>query len=439
MHMHRVLLGAFWLALVASVLPGCDSGKGVTDPAIQHATLRFVNLIPNAGGPLNVSVDGNTLVSGLGFEQVTQYQLIDSGLRLIQVSVAGGASNIVSNSFVFVGTLNYTMVVYGTAAEPTTFLVADTIVDPGAGNWNLRVINAAGSGASVDLYVTVPGADINTAAPSVAGVSVGAASAVVTLPAGNVQIRVTTTGTKDVIYDSTPQSISERASMEAVVYTRTSSKLVGVTLLNLDNTGTSITAPNLLARFKVVNGSSVSSPLNVFVDSNLLLSNIPFAGASSYQSTTSGTPTVAIEATATPGAALLTLMPTLGPGTDSSILLTGPAGALQALVFGDNNLPPVPNRARVRFVNGTTDITALDVYVNFSKAFSSLAMNSASTGLEFSADADAGTSYQFDFNVAGTLQPSLKLPGVALFGGKTYTIYVVGPQAALSGIVTGDN
>ena len=72
--MHRVLLGAFWLALVASVLPGCDSGKGVTDPAIQHATLRIVNLIPNASGPLNVTVDGNTFVSGLGFEQVTQYQ-----------------------------------------------------------------------------------------------------------------------------------------------------------------------------------------------------------------------------------------------------------------------------------------------------------------------------------------------------------------------------
>jgi hypothetical protein len=262
---------------------------------------------------------------------------------------------------------------------------------------------------------------------------------VVTLPAGNVQIRVTRSGTKDVIYDSTPQSISERASIEAVVYTRTSSKLVGVTLLNLDSTGTSITAPNLLALFKVVNGSSVPSPLNVFVNSNLLLSNIPFAGASTYQLTTAGAPTVAIEATATPGAALLTLMPTLGPGTDSSILLTGPAGALQALVLGDNNLPPVPNRARVRFVNGTTDVSALDVYVNFGKAFSALAMNSASPGLEFSADADAGTSYEFDFTVAGTLQPSLKLPGVALFGGKTYTIYVVGPPAALSGIVTGDN
>jgi hypothetical protein len=183
----------------------------------------------------------------------------------------------------------------------------------------------------------------------------------------------------------------------------------------------------------------VPSPLNVFVNQNLLLSNIPFAGASSYQKTFAGSPALSVEATATPGAALLTLMPTFGPGTDSSILLTGPAGALQALVLSDNNLPPVSNRARVRLVNGSTDVSALDVYVNFSKLVSSLAMNAAMSGLEFVADPVAGTTYEFDFNVAGTSQSSLKMPGVALFGGKTYTIYVVGPRAALSGVFTGDN
>jgi hypothetical protein len=293
--------------------------------------------------------------------------------------------------------------------------------------------------SAVDIYVTAPGANLDAAAPSIAGVSLGAASGFVTLPAGNVEIRITPASTKEVIYDSTPQSFSEHTKVEAVVYTRASSKLVGVTLLNIDNTGTSIASPNLLAQFKVINGSSVPSPLNVFVNQNLLLSNIPFGGASSYQKTLAGARTVSVEATATPGAALLTLMPTLGPGTDSSILLIGPAGALTALVLSDNNLPPVPSRARVRFVNGTRDVSALDLYVNFSKLISGLAMNSASTGLEFIADPVAGTSYEFDFNVAGVGQPSLMLPGVALFGGRTYTIYVVGPRAALSGIVTVDN
>jgi hypothetical protein len=149
---------------------------------------------------------------------------------------------------------------------------------------------------------------------------------------------------------------------------------------------------------------------------------------------------VAIEATATRARPCSRSCPRSGRAPTLSILLTGTAGALQALVFGDNNLPPVPNRARVRFVNGTTDVSALDVYVNFSKAFSALAM-------EFRLDrprvqrgrGTVGTSYEFDFNVAGTLQPSLKLPGSYSSAARPYTIYVSGPQAALSGIVTGDN
>ncbi len=436
MRMHRVLLGAFWLSLAAIAVTACNSGKGVTDPAVQFAMLRIVNLIPDASGPLNVTIDGHNFVSGLNFEGVTQYQQIDSGTRAIQVSVAGGASNIITTSLSFTGITNYTLIIYGPVAAATNAVISDATIDPGTGNFNLRAINAA---TGVPVYVTAPGANLNAAAPNIAGVSLSAASAFVTLPAGNVEIRITPASTKEVIYDSAARSLAEHSNVEAVIYTRTSGRLVGVTLLNIDSTGTSSTSPNLLAQFKVINGSSVPSPLNVFVNQNLLLSNIPFAGASSYQKTFAGSPTLSVEATATPGATLLTLMPTFGPGTDSSILLTGSAGALQALVLSDNNLPPVSNRARVRLVNGSTDVSALDVYVNFSKLVSSLAMNAAMSGLEFVADPVAGTTYEFDFNVAGTSQSSLKMPGVALFGGKTYTIYVVGPQAALSGVFTGDN
>ena len=196
------------------------------------------------------------------------------------------------------------------------------------------LINAATGVSAVDIYATAPGANLDAAAPSIAGVTLGSSSGFVTLPAGNVEIRITPANTKEVIYDSTPQSFSEHAQFEAVVYTRASSKLVGVTLLNVGNTGTSITSPNLLAQFKVINGSSVPSPLNVFVNQNLLLSNIPFGGASSYQKTASGAPTVSVEATATPGATLLTLMPTLGPGTDSSILLVGYRGRTDGTGLG---------------------------------------------------------------------------------------------------------
>src|ERR1700694_6144662 len=112
MRMHRVLLSAFWLSLVAVAVNGCNSGKGVTDPAVQFAMLRIVNLIPDAGGPINVTIDGNTFVSGLNFEALPQYQQIDSGTRAIQVSIAGRAHYIISTALTFTGVTNYTLVIY---------------------------------------------------------------------------------------------------------------------------------------------------------------------------------------------------------------------------------------------------------------------------------------------------------------------------------------
>ncbi len=298
---------------------------------------------------------------------VTPYQQINSGAQSVEVSVAGTAGNIISTTPTFVGATNYSFLTYGSAEEPAFLAITDVYVDPGAGMFSIRAVNAATGVKSVDVYVTPPGADLNIAAPNLAGVGLGTASLAIILPVGNYEIRVTSSGTKEVIYDTTPQSFAEHSAFEAVVYTKTSSRLVGVTMLNVDSFSTSITNPNLMAQFKVINGSSVPSPLNVFVNQNLLLSNIPIGGASSYLETLAGSPSLSVEATATPGAPLLTITPNLGPGTDSSILFTGTAGALKALVLSDNNLQPVSDRARVRFVNGTTDVQALDVFVNFSK------------------------------------------------------------------------
>ncbi len=439
MRMYRVLLGMFWSALLAAGLTACNTGEGVTDPATRFSDLRVANFIPDATGPVNVTVAGQNLVSGVGFEMVTPYQQINSGAQSVEVSVAGTAGNIISTTPTFVGATNYSFLTYGSAEEPAFVAITDVYVDPGAGMFSIRAVNAATGVKSVDVYVTPPGADLNIAAPNLAGVGLGTASLAIILPVGDYEIRVTSSGTKDVIYDTTPTSFAEHSAFEAVVYTKTSSRLVGVTMLNVDSFSTSFTNSNLKAQFKVINGSSVPSPLNVFVNQDLLLSNIPIGGSSSYLETLAGSPSLAVEATATPGAPLLTITPNLGPGTDSSVLFTGTAGALKALVLNDNNLQPVSDRARVRFVNGTTDVQALDVFVNFSKQVGGLAMNSASSGIEFAADPDAGTNYQIDFNVAGTSQPSLQLNAVTLFGGRVYTIYVVGTQAALSGIVTQDN
>jgi hypothetical protein len=256
---------------------------------------------------------------------------------------------------------------------------------------------------------------------------------------GDREVRVTAANSKQVIYDAPAQTFVERAQVQAIVYSRGSSTLVNVAFLNIDDTGTGSIANSTLARFKVINGSSVGSPLNVFVDQDLTLSNIPYAAASSYQTINAGRRVLTVEPTATPGAVLLTVTPTFPPASDTAIAFTGTAGALTATLYSESNFPPTLGRTRVRFVNSTMDVAALDVFVNFSRQVSGLAMNTASAGIELDADATAGTAYEFDFNVSGSSQTSLQLPAVVLLGGRLYTIYVVGPGAALAGVVVQDN
>lgn len=432
----------FFLALtcvLSLAVGGCNTGKGVSN-ASTHAMMRLINVIPNAAGPVNVAFDNQPFATGLAFEGMTQYQQIDSGMREITVSVAGSSTNVIDVTPTFVADTLYTFVAFGAVGGASGLIVNDSLtVDPGAGMFGLRVINGASNNSAVDVYVTSPGEDLNLVSPSLASVAYGAVSIFVNLPAGNRQVRVTPANSKQVIYDAPAQSFGERAHIEAVVYSRGSSTLVNVAFLNIDDTGTGSIGNSQLARFKVINGSSVGSPLNVFVDHDLALSNIPYAAASSYQTIGAGARALTVESTATPGAALLTLTPTFPSATDTAIAITGPAGALTATLYNEPNFPPALGRARVRFVNSTTDVPSLDVFVNFSRQVSGLAMNTASAGIELDADATAGTTYEFDFNVSGSSQTSLQLPAVTLLGGQLYTIYVVGPGAALAGVVVQDN
>ncbi len=53
-----VLTGALSLALGS-----CNTGKGVSNSS-THGTLRLINVIPNAAGPLNVAFDTKPFLAG---------------------------------------------------------------------------------------------------------------------------------------------------------------------------------------------------------------------------------------------------------------------------------------------------------------------------------------------------------------------------------------
>jgi hypothetical protein len=263
----------------------------------------------------------------------------------------------------------------------------------------------------------------------------GANSAFVTVPLGSYQLRLTRTGTKEVIFDAPAPTVADGSAQTVIAYSRGSARLVNVAFLTTGGAATFL--ENRLAQIKAVNASSVPSPLNLFLDGTLTVANIPYTSVSNYQVVGAGPRTITVEAAATPGATLLTTTPTLIPATDTSIALYGSAGALGALVLTDTNVTTLAASAQVRFVNVSPDLPSLDVYANGTLAAAGLLQNSASSYALLAAIAD-GTSYQFDFDPAGTTTPVLTLPAVSLTAGGVYTIYVMGPAGALQGVVVQD-
>src|ERR1700694_2113698 len=281
MRMFRMSLAA--LCVVSLVLTGCSKSNSNNNGSAQ---LRILNAFSEAAA-LNVSVASTSIAAGLPFQGLTQYTNITSGTPMFTVSAAGASTTLINTTYNVSSGAKYTYIVFGPLTGAGAILGNDAFNDPGNGFFSVRVVNAAPGSTAVDIYLTAPGADISSSAPSLGNISYGVTSTFSPIAtSASFEIRVTPTGTKEVIFDSIPKTFAEHSATDLVVFGKGSGKLVNVALLTHDNAGTGTIVDNLLAQYKVVNASLVLSALNVFVDSTLQLSNLPYTGVSNYQKTT---------------------------------------------------------------------------------------------------------------------------------------------------------
>ncbi len=426
----RALVVTVCLAAVA--LGGCGLNPSGTGTG---TTLRVANLMPGTTA-VTVTADDTTFMTAAPFESFTGYEGITAGNYTFNVRLGASATPAFTETASVANVSAYTFIAYGPSTLPGGMLLTDTLlVHIPSGNFGFRLVNVSPTAGLIDAYLTAAGADLAAASPVVSGLPYNAFSNFVNVPLGTYELRITRSGTKEVIFDAPLPAAPDGGGQTVAAYSRGSGRLVNVALFTDGSPATTLS--NRLARLKALNASAVASPLNLFVDGSLTLANIPYTGVSNYQGVNAGTRTITVEAAATPGATLLSTSPTLGPATDTSIALYGAAGSLGALVLTDFNVSSLVTRAQVRFVNVSPALGALDVYANGTLAAAGVAQYAASPYVLLDA-ATGGTTYQFDFDPAGSTTPALTLPGVSLIAGNVYTIYVVGPAGAVQGIVVQD-
>jgi hypothetical protein len=213
---YKFLLLALPVMFVAACGGGDDDFNDRAD--IADPKIRFVNVNPTS---LPVTLYHNTSVDphadGVGYKFASNYFDVSSDLGDWIIRVTGVGTEIGRFTFDPERGSKYTILELPGLINPELLLIRDPY-NKGltANNARVRSVNAASNAtAAIDIYLTPVGADIATATPTIAGVAYKTAQPPdgqdsIDVDGGNYQLRITTTGTKTVIFDK-PVTLAKNA------------------------------------------------------------------------------------------------------------------------------------------------------------------------------------------------------------------------------------
>jgi len=116
------------------------------------------------------------------------------------------------------------------------------------------------------------------------------------------------------------------------------------------------------ARLRVVHASPDAPNVDVYVDSNVVAQNVPYATASQYLDASSGTHTIKI----TPAGsttAVTSVSQNFTSKTDYTALAVGDVSNISILALQDDNTAPASGQIKLRVVHASPSAGPVDIYV----------------------------------------------------------------------------
>jgi hypothetical protein len=424
-----------WLgvAVVAlAVLVGCTAESGgynTTSPP----KIRFFNAAFDIGA-IDADVGTVQTITGLNYEQFATYHSASLGSQPVTILQTGTTTPLITSSVNFDNGQRWTHILYGRPNAPQALIVADNVELSGGGKYKVRLVNAATESGPLDVYVTAPGAVIDTMSPTLAGVTLGGVSDYVELDAGSVEVRIVPSGTKSVFYDSGQITLSERNAYSLVAYNRGDPGQVNVGLLTHDTLGSGSLQNSGIGKVRVVNATPAVPSLNVASDGTALFTGVAYGSATPYGVTAAGAHTVTVQASGAPNVDILNGGVTFPPGGDATFVIYGNPGSLIGVTLSDANfLPMTTGNARVRVVNAGTGLGAVGTYINGALAVGTLPVGSTSLYFEL-----APATYAVSFVDTASSGVVLAIPAVTLAANHTYTLLLIGTPTAPAYVLTQD-
>ena len=188
------------LLLAATAMTAACDDDDNTGPE-GEARVRVVHASPDAPD-VDVLVDDSPVLTDVPYLATSDYLEVAPGSRNLKVNAAGTATSVIDADVNLVDGTDYTVIASGLAAEIEPLVLEDDSSEPAEGLARVRAIHGAASAPAVDIYVTAPDADLTAETPALTNIVLGDVADYIEAPAGDYQVRVTTTGTKTVVIDS---------------------------------------------------------------------------------------------------------------------------------------------------------------------------------------------------------------------------------------------
>jgi hypothetical protein len=183
------------------------------------------------------------------------------------------------------------------------------------------------------------------------------------------------------------------------------------------------------AKVRVVHASPDAPAVDVFVNGNRTLTNVPFFTASDYLDLPAGTYRVQVSPTGQPAsAAVIDATATIEAGKAYTIAATGEVANIQPTIVVDDLTAPAAGKAKVKVYHFSPDAPAVDVKLKGGATLiTNLAFPSGSDYLEV----DAG-SYDLEVTPNGDSTVVIDLAGTALEAGKIYSVFATNVVASIT-------
>lgn len=180
---------------------GCGGSAETIVGSESNPRVRALNLVTDVT-PVDITVSGDTVSENATFGVFSKYEIFTNGNREVRALDSDTNGELASQTSLFELSNYYTVVAYD-SGDGTEIAQLPDDRSVGDDRAQVRVVYLVDGGQNVDVYITAPGTDITGSAPTISNVATGTVTGAAVdyqdLTPGQYQIRVTQTGTTNVV------------------------------------------------------------------------------------------------------------------------------------------------------------------------------------------------------------------------------------------------